>query len=377
MELIISGDFFISEEFKNDDLIDASLSKLFSEVDYRIVNLESPITKNISKNKILKTGPHLRTSSDTIFSYFKQLKIDAVTLANNHLLDYGINGFNETICSLEANNIEFVGAGKNLNEAREIHSIKKNEVSIAIINIAENEWSIADENECGANPLDLVENVYQIRKAKKTHNKIICIVHGGHEFYKYPSPRMIKQYRFLADSGADAVICHHSHCISGYEIYKGIPIIYGLGNFIFTLPSPNDSWYIGLLCRLKIYIDKPISFELIPIQQRRKDFFTSIINEKLHEKIIKEIAKINDIIKDKKLLANEWQIFINTSKIQYLNSLSLSSSIHNRYLRFLINRIKLLHIFMNKRYKREILNIIRCEAHLERFKAVLERTVNN
>ena len=57
------------------------------------------------------------------------------------------------------------------------------------------------------------------------------IVHGGHECYNLPSPRMQKQYLFYADQGADIVVGHHTHCISGYEVYKGVPIYYSLGNF--------------------------------------------------------------------------------------------------------------------------------------------------
>jgi hypothetical protein len=85
MKIIIAGDLYIADDFRNQDLIDKSVIDLFETADYRIVYLEALITDENSKNKIIKTGPHLRMSSDTIMPYLHQLKIDAVTMANNHI----------------------------------------------------------------------------------------------------------------------------------------------------------------------------------------------------------------------------------------------------------------------------------------------------
>jgi|GEM_PF-3062725 len=92
MNILISGDFFIADEYANKELIDQSVVDLFKQADYRIINLEAPLTANESTNKILKTGPNLRMSEVTVMPYFKQLKVDAVTLANNHILDNATKG---------------------------------------------------------------------------------------------------------------------------------------------------------------------------------------------------------------------------------------------------------------------------------------------
>lgn len=197
---------------------------MFENTDFRIVNLEAPITPNYQHHKITKTGPHLRMSSNTVFPYLQQLNIDAVTMANNHILDYGEKGVTDTFCELNRQHIRYVGAGNNLSDAAKYLSIEKDGLKIAIINFCENEWSIAEEDTPGANPMDIIDNANQIREAKSTHDKVIVIVHGGHEYYNLPSPRMQKQYRFYADQGADIVVGHHTHCISGNEVYKGVPI---------------------------------------------------------------------------------------------------------------------------------------------------------
>jgi len=100
MKTLIAGDLFISESFKNKQLIDHFVEELFASAEYRILNLEAPITLDEPNHKILKTGPNLRISEDTTMPYLKQLKIDMVTLANNHILDYGEQGLIDTFHAL-------------------------------------------------------------------------------------------------------------------------------------------------------------------------------------------------------------------------------------------------------------------------------------
>ena len=95
---------------------------------------------------------------------------------------------------------------------------------------------------------------------------MILNVHGGNEFYHLPSPRIKELYRHYINIGADAVISQHTHAYSGYEVYEGKPIFYGLGNFIYDWPGKvNSSWNKGYVVRLNIS-DK-IDFEIIPLEQ--------------------------------------------------------------------------------------------------------------
>lgn len=143
MKIIISGDFYISDDFQNKDLIDQTVIDLFQNADYRMVNLEAPFTANEPNNKKLKTGPHLRMTEDIVMPYLKKLKVDAVTLANNHILDYGTKGLTDTFESLKRNKIDYIGAGNNINEASQPLTLEKDGMRIAILNFCENEWSIA------------------------------------------------------------------------------------------------------------------------------------------------------------------------------------------------------------------------------------------
>lgn len=329
MKILIAGDLFVSDQFYNANIIDKSVQDLFSKADYRIVNLEAPITEDNPKNKIIKTGPHLRMSSDTIMPYLHQLKIDAVTMANNHILDYGYKGVKDTFKELVDHKIKYIGAGNDLTEAKKPLSLHKDGMKIAILNFCENEWSIAEDDSPGANPMDVIDNTNQIREAKASHDKVIVIVHGGHEYYNLPSPRMQKQYRFYADQGADIIVGHHTHCISGNEVYKGVPIYYSLGNFLFTSQSTIEDWYTGLV--LEVNIEKGnLTTQLHPVEQQKETFELSLLHGKKREDIMKRISKYNAIIADEEKLKSEWNNYVDTKYDVYLNYWSPFSFISNR-----------------------------------------------
>lgn len=237
--IIITGDLVINQDY-NRSKLDPNLINLFYQSDLNIVNLEAPVTT--SNSKILKTGPHLKVNEESTLDVLKVLEIDVVTLANNHLLDYDEQGVKETIEFCGKNSLKTVGGGMNLKEASKTLFIETKEGRIAIVNFAENEWASATEHTAGANPMDLIDNANQIKEAKEEAIYVFVIVHGGHEYYNLPSPRMQKQYRFDAEQGADIVIGHHTHCISGNEVYNSTPIYYSLGNFLFTNSSSYEDW---------------------------------------------------------------------------------------------------------------------------------------
>ena len=372
MKIIIAGDLYIADEFKNNKLIDKSVQVLFSTADYRIVNLEAPITDDRSENKIIKTGPHLRMSEQTAISVLKQLNIDGVTLANNHILDYGTKGLLDTFDTLKSKEVAYVGAGTNLKDAAKYITLNREGMKIAIINFCENEWSIAEEDSPGANPMDIIDNANQIREANSTHDKVIVIVHGGHEYYNLPSPRMQKQYRFYAEQGADIVVGHHTHCISGNEVYNGVPIYYSLGNFLFTKNNPNDEWYTGLILEVEITSDS-IECQIHPVRQEKKSFNLYLFEGEEKEEVFEQIENYSSIISDEKMLDLKWNKFIDQQSRMYLNYWSPLSYVKNRYLNAAFR--KLIGNMLNKKGASLFLNLVRCEAHRDLSKEVLRKYI--
>src|SRR5690606_20032949 len=232
MNLLIAGDLVINRPYQAFQIND-EVKELFANSDFNIVNLEAPVTN--SNSKILKTGPHLKSEKESTLEVLKALNINLCTLANNHVLDYDEQGVLDTINFCKENNIQTVGAGKNKEEAARVFYLESDVGKIAIINIAENEWASATDTTAGANGMDLIDDVKQIQEAKKKSDFVFVIVHGGHEYYNLPSPRMQKQYRFYAEQGADIGIGHHSHCMRGKQVYNRSTIYYSLGICFFAL----------------------------------------------------------------------------------------------------------------------------------------------
>ncbi len=369
MKILITGDFVINKNYTSKQ-VSKEVVDLFTQSDYNIVNLEAPVTE--SNSRILKTGPHLKSDKKSTQELLKTLQIDLCTLANNHVLDYDEQGVIDTINFCKANNIQTVGAGKNLIEASKVFYKQFPDFKIAIINVAENEWSSASNTSAGSNGMDLIENTKQIQKAKKECDLVFVIVHGGHEYYNLPSPRMQKQYRFYIDNGADLVVGHHTHCISGMEIYKNKPIYYSLGNFLFTNVSNYDDWYLGLI--LEINIEKSIlKTKVIPVIQERNEFDLKLPDSHKSKNILKRFYDYNSIINDDDLLKENWENYIIKESELYLMRWSPVSFIKNKYIRALINKLGI-KISSNKGLIL-LLNLIRCEAHSDLSKDVIKKYI--
>lgn len=334
--------------------------------DLAITNLESPVID--SGKPIQKTGPSIKSAVNTL-QILKNAGFNLVTLANNHIMDYGADGLYSTIKECEKNHLDYVGAGENLNEAkrtyyREIHGIK-----VGIINIAENEFGTTNDNRPGAHPLNPVQNFYTIKEAAGETDYVIVIVHGGHERYPLPSPRMKETYRFFIDSGADIVVGHHPHCYSGYERYNEALIFYSLGNFLFDTVKPNqNSWHEGFLIEF-LFNKEGLRFELIPYIQNAKSVGLRSLKESEYSSFNKNISHLNTIIADDNELEKKFKEFCESSRSRYTAYIEPHSI---KYLHALRNR-NLFPSMLSKRKKRLLLNLTRCEAHRDVLQCLLEK----
>ena len=351
---------------KRYDEIFGQIKPILRNVDYSIVNLEAPIILDKAK-PLDKSGPALKTTENAMES-IKYAGFNAVTLANNHFYDFGETGIRDTINSCIKHNIDFVGGGNNLIDASKTLYKNIKSSSIAFINICENEFSIATETKGGSSPLNLVDNHYQIKEAKAKANYVIVIIHGGHEGYQLPSPRMKKTYRFFIDSGADVVLNHHQHCYSGHEIYKGKPIFYGLGNFCFDWEGKRDSiWNEGFMVELILFEDS-INFKLHFYKQGEdKPGVVVIEDPNTVEHFFNNISNLSTTIGDDKTLSKEFVSFANRNS-KFLKSILEPYS--GRFLKSLYYR-GILPSFIEPKRK-QILTMIRCESHHDRLVQLLK-----
>lgn len=374
MKITIGGDFCITEPFLGNDLYSDKLVNVFNESDLNIVNLECPIIDKSKHNnsEIIKTGPNLFTTNK-IFPHLNALKTDLVSLANNHILDFGEDALLNTVEECEKNNIQTVGVGKDASAAAEPVIIKKQNIKIGIVNCCESEWSIAKEDRAGANPLDVIGVYNQLQEAKQKADVVLLIIHGGHEYYHYPSPRMSKQYRFFAENGADLIVAHHTHCVGGYEIHKGVPIFYSLGNMLFTLNSRREVWYDGVLLQININDKMELDWHLIPIALEKKNFQVSLTSGDKKNKLLSDINEYSETLKDSKKLQKKWEAFVKTKSHFYLEVFSNVPQINNKYFQKMLSILRLkTPLLYGKKRLALLINLIRCEAHYDLSKESLK-----
>ena len=358
-----TGDFCpwlrVESEFKtgNWQPLFESVQPFFYQNDLNVLDLECPLTTSISG--INKTGPHIKAHPDTA-AILKFLNCELVATANNHFKDYGWEGMQQTYTALQENKIGWLGSGANLKEASKTFYWKKDDTTIAFINVAENEWTTTFGEEPGCHPIDLANVFNQIQEAKKTADFTVVITHGGHEHYELPSPRMKKWYRFFVDAGASAVITHHTHIISGYEVYKEAPIFYSLGNFCFDWEGKqNGTWNKGMLVRLNFEKTKPITFETEFVSHNNDKAGVFLLNKEQKKEMQIHLEKLNATIADDKKLQQEfdkyvlsWKPIMNTWFQPYKGK--LMAGLYKR---------GLLPSIITKKKKLLFTNLIRCEAH--------------
>lgn len=363
MKLLITGDIVPTEkstrlfEDKNFlNLFEKDFKEIWKSADYRILNLECPLTNNL--NSISKNGALLRAKPESIVG-IKSLNPNLMLLANNHIMDYGHTGLLDTIDILNKNKIPYTGIIDNSNASCKTFFIKKENVKIGIYNVCENEFSIATSDSIGANPLNEYKNCMEIRKASKLCDYLIVIFHGGKEFYRYPSPNLQNICRNFIDNGAKFVVTQQSHCIGAEEKYSNGRILYGQGNFLFNNGINNEYWNSSLL--IEINIDKSnFVVNYIPIE--RIDSLISISKDK---KIIHEFEKRNKMIKNNNFIQKKYTDFAKANLNLYL-SISHKANILTR----IFNKLYKGNFYL-KLYKKndllKILNVIECEAHRELF----------
>jgi poly-gamma-glutamate synthesis protein (capsule biosynthesis protein) len=338
--------------------------------DYFVVNLECPLTHGT--DPIEKIGPNLKADPKTIM-LLNNLGANLVSLANNHIYDYGQTGLCETLQSCKDYGIATVGAGAILKAAQKPQYATIQGMRVAFVNFAEHEFCNANANQGGANSLDIVDNTRQIQIARSQADAVIVIIHGGHEHFYYPSPRMVKQYRFFAEQGAMAIIGHHTHCVSGYEIHKGVPIFYSLGNFLFDSKTNFPGWYEGYMVELEIGNSKGCSFSILPYKQCFNDIGIYLLKGDERSSFFNKLQEISNPIKDDIRLKSIWADYVAEKRKSYL----YNACSRDKRLLGLLNKLNLLKPYIGKARLIHLTNLIQNESHrdilLESLDTILKR----
>lgn len=241
-----------------------NIQSFLHSFDFVMANLETPLTNNSFGDSSFDKKYIFKTTMD-IAPLLHKAGIHAVTIANNHILDYGVGGLTDTLVALSSCNILYAGAGINETTASQPIFCKLGTMQMVIICYTQicSKDMIARNNP-GVNFFELSKAIQDIQRYRFA-DFIVINLHWGNEYFYYPSSKQIGIAHALIDAGADVIVGHHPHVYQGIEIYKNKPIIYSLGNFLFGSMHEgiNDTiacaLYIapgGKITRIRVYAIK-------------------------------------------------------------------------------------------------------------------------
>ena len=248
----------------------------FENFDYAVANLEGPVTDQ--RRSPIK-------SIDFLFrpEWLKVLVsegIDAVSQANNHAFDQGRIGFEDSRKRLTAEGILAFG------EQVEDGDIALGTATIGDTKVAFLGWNSTD------NPVIRKDAEAVIAKAKEQNDLVIAYLHWGTEYRAQPDASSVELAHWLIDQGVDVVIGGHPHWSQGASTYKGKPILWALGNFIFDQDWSEETRY-GLAASLEIIEKKVVAIELYPV---RIDLSQPYLLEGEQKRLrLEELAKRSDL----------------------------------------------------------------------------------
>ena len=216
-----TGDVAFSEYtqdlYKTPENISKKIYDFLNANDYNVINFESPITDFL---KTKKNALAHRSDLDSLKYIKNTIKQPILSLANNHMMDFGYIGLEDTLENIENEGIEYIGAGENKEDATK-YIILGDKIKVGILAFQYKDYFVATNTVCGTahdKHKELIQK--NIKELRKKVDWVVLVYHGGDEFLNVPMPYIRKKYKNFLKWGADIVVAHHPHTVQGYERVK-------------------------------------------------------------------------------------------------------------------------------------------------------------
>lgn len=349
-QITIWGDFKVNNtEHLN---MSGELQLLLNKGDINVVNFEAPV-KSTGK-PIEKSGPNTMQSIEAP-RWLEEHGYNVVSFANNHIMDFGVEGFQKTKSCF--NNALIIGAGT-WDEAYQMHTITTCDgLKIGFLAATHCEFgTLTDKNKHQEGCTWCLHPDFE--KQILNHEDVdylIVINHAGVEYMDMPLPEWREIYKKWIDMGVDAVIASHPHVPQGWETYKGKPICYSLGNFCFQKDKiEHEHWLESLCCVITIDKLNGPEFDIRPIYY---DFDNHYICDNGSSEFQKHLAYLNDSLNDD----TAYYDYINKSVLKLFRHYKglftrggwVVSAFSKGFLKGIVEGFKKEHIY----------NCINCESH--------------
>jgi poly-gamma-glutamate synthesis protein (capsule biosynthesis protein) len=240
IRIIFTGDVMLSRSVGNRMARENNFSypfekikDFFTNADVVAINLEGPVSlrgENMGSEYSFRADPR-------VLKGLQSIHVNVASLANNHMWDWGSVALLDTVSFLQKDSILPVGAGKNFAEANKVKALEIRGTKIGFLAFQDlyPKNLLATETTPGVSSFDAEKTAAQIKKIKqdKEVDFLVILFHWGEEYKPLANERQKMIAHSLVDAGADLIIGNHPHVTQNREEYKGVPIFYSLGNFVF------------------------------------------------------------------------------------------------------------------------------------------------
>ena len=257
LRLMAVGD--ISLQTRNDRHPFEKVKEVFKSKDILFGNLETVLS---NKEKKAKKAVLLYSSPKNV-KYLKDIDFDVLNVANNHILDLGVEGFRNTLDILNKNDLNFIGANNDKTISNHL-ILKRNGVKLGFLGYTLGRFKVPEG--ISINKLKEKKIVADIESIKDKCDFVIVSLHWGTENVFYPSPKQIDLAHNLIDHGATLILGHHPHVVQGMEEYKNGLIAYSLGNFQFDPKVSQSKTNKSVILCMDFSEEGIKSYRIIPIE---------------------------------------------------------------------------------------------------------------
>jgi poly-gamma-glutamate capsule biosynthesis protein CapA/YwtB (metallophosphatase superfamily) len=238
------------------------IAPVLRSADFAAVNLETAVT---SRGTPQPKTYHFRTSP-TAFTALRDAGVDLVTMANNHVLDYGQAGLADTLAAARAARFPYVGIGTNAAAAWAPYVTTIKGVTIAVVGVSQvaelaSSWVATGHRPGEANAINLSRTLAAVRAARKLASIVIVFMHWGTEGEACPDSSQLSLAPRLAAAGASIIIGAHAHMLQGSGWLGHTFVAYGMGNFLWWERSYSTA--TGVL-ELTVHANRPLTARFIP-----------------------------------------------------------------------------------------------------------------
>lgn len=266
--ILFAGDVLFAKAFKAGydadgiaGVIDEALLAELQEADIFMVNNEFPFSE---QGEPMEGKQYTFQCEPAYVTALQEMGVDVVSLANNHVLDYGKEALRDTFKTLDAADILYGGAGETVERAEAVQIIEVNGRKYGFLAVSRvvptGDWKVENSAPGVFSCYDDTRLIELVEEASEECDFLAVYPHWGVEYQSYPEDYQAKIAERCFAAGADVVVGSHTHCLQGVEYIADKPVFYSLGNFVFGQTIDRSA-----IVKVTITAEGNVSYQYLPV----------------------------------------------------------------------------------------------------------------